>query len=175
MSAGRGRVVSIYTASDRGSAMLQRSEALAVPGHGLEGDRYYAGRGTFSADSTPGREITELTLIEIEVVEHLRGELGLDVHPSDSRRNVVTRGVALNELVGREFRVGNVRLWGAGLCEPCVSLVKGEAHRQLLRGLAHRGGLRARILSCGVISVGDPIHGAGPAAIGAPAREHIMV
>jgi MOSC domain-containing protein YiiM len=137
--------------------MQHRNEVRAVPGRGLEGDRYFTNRGRFSEHSFPGREITELTLIESEVVQHLRFEWGLDVEEADSRRNLVTRGVALNELVGAEFAVGEVRLRGASLCEPCVSLVRSHEHRHLLRALAHKGGLRAQVLSEGVITLGDAL------------------
>jgi MOSC domain-containing protein YiiM len=151
------RVVAIYVAAEAGSPMQPRREVRAVPGRGLEGDRYFAADGTFSGRRLPGREVTELTLIEGEVIEHLRGDWGLDVVESDSRRNLVTSGVALNDLVGREFYVGAVRLRGAGLCEPCVSLVKSPENKHLLRALVHKGGLRAEIVSEGSIAVGDPI------------------
>lgn len=146
--------------------MRSRHEALAVPRRGLEGDRYFDGRGAFSSDPSPGREVTELTLIEAEVIEQLRNDWGIDVDAADSRRNIVTRGVSLNELVDSEFTVGQVRLHGAGLCEPCVSLVKnGDKH--LLRGLAHKGGLRARILTRGVVAIGDIVAPAEAAPIAA--------
>jgi MOSC domain-containing protein YiiM len=108
----------------------------------------------------PGREVTELTLIESEVIEQLREDWGLDIADADSRRNLVTRGVALNELIGGEFYVGGARLRGAGLCEPCVSLVKSRDNMHLLRALVHKGGLRAQIISGGWIAVGDRIGGA---------------
>jgi MOSC domain-containing protein YiiM len=152
-----GRVVAIYTAAGPGDPMQLRDEVRAVPGRGLDGDRYFCQNGTFSERRLPGREITELTLIESEVIQHLRLEWGLDVAEADGRRNLVTRGVALNDLVGSEFRVGEVWLRGASLCEPCVSLVKSPEHRHLLRALAHKGGLRAEILNEGTIARGDPV------------------
>ena len=94
-------------------------------------------------------------MIESEVIDHLRHDLGLDVVASDSRRNIVTRGLRLDELVGREFEIGDVRLAGTELCEPCISLVGGDA--RLLRGLVHKGGLCAQVLTSGTIRVGDPI------------------
>jgi MOSC domain-containing protein YiiM len=152
-----GRIAAIYTAAGPGYPMQPRSEVRAVPGRGLEGDRYFIDSGRFSDRRHPGREITELTLIESEVVQQLRLDWGLDVKEADSRRNLVTRGVALNDLVGSEFDVGEVRLRGASLCEPCVSLVKSPEHRHLLRALAHKGGLRAQVLSGGTIVLGDPV------------------
>jgi MOSC domain-containing protein YiiM len=152
-----GRIVAIYTAHGPGYPMRLRDEVRAVPGRGLEGDRYFTDDGRFSERRLPGREITELTLIESEVIQHLQLDWGLDVEEADSRRNLVTRGLALNDLVGSEFDVGEVRLYGASLCEPCVSLVKSPDHKHLLRALAHKGGLRAQILSEGTIAVGDPV------------------
>lgn len=142
--------------------MQHRSEILAVPSLGLEGDRYFDGRGAFSSGASPGREVTEVTLIEGEVIERLRRDCGIDVDAADSRRNIVTQGIALNELVGSAFRVGNVLLHGAGLCEPCLALVRSHANTHLLRGLAHKGGLRARILTRGVVAVGDIVAPAHP-------------
>jgi MOSC domain-containing protein YiiM len=152
-----GRIVAIYTAAGLGHPMQSRDEVRAVPGRGLEGDRYFSDSGRFSRQRLPGREITELTLIESEVVQHLRLDWGLNVEEVDSRRNLVTWGVALNDLVGSEFHVGEVRLRGESLCEPCVSLVRSHEHTHLLRALAHKGGLRARILTEGTITTGDPI------------------
>jgi MOSC domain-containing protein YiiM len=152
-----GRVVAIYTAPGAGYPMEARAGVRALRGRGLEGDRYFADNGRFSQQVVPGREITELTLIESEVMHHLRLEWGLDVEDADSRRNLVTRGVALNELVGHEFDVGEVRLRGASLCEPCVSLVKSPERKHLLRALAHKGGLRAQVLTEGTITLGDPV------------------
>jgi MOSC domain-containing protein YiiM len=154
------RVVALYTAAAPGSPMQRRDEVRAVPGRGLEGDRYFANNGRFSHRHIPGREITELTLIESEVIQHLRLAWGLDVDEADSRRNLVTHGVALNDLVGSEFEVGQVRLRGASLCEPCVSLVKSPDHSHLLRALAHKGGLRAEVLTEGTIALGDVVAGA---------------
>lgn len=152
-----GRVVSIYVAPAAGSPMRALGRVRAVPQRGLEGDRYFEGNGAFSTGRAPGREVTEVTLIQAEVIEHLRRDWGIDVDGADSRRNIVTRGVALNALVGSEFRVGEVRLVGASLCEPCVSLVRSSENRHLLRALVHKGGLRARILSEGTMAVGDAV------------------
>jgi MOSC domain-containing protein YiiM len=152
-----GRVVSLYTAPTTGAQMQARDHVRAVPRRGLDGDRYFTGDGAFSSRTVPGREATEVTLIEAEVIEDLRRHWGLDVQAADSRRNIVTTGVALNELVGREFQVGAVRLHGASLCEPCISLVKSARNKHLLRGLVHKGGLRAKILSSGTIVVGDAV------------------
>jgi MOSC domain-containing protein YiiM len=132
--------------------MQSVDEARAVPGRGLEGDRYFDQKGTFSKPQ-PDRE---LTLIEAEAIEALKRELGVDYGLGDSRRNVVTRGVPLNHLIDKEFWIGEVKARGLRLCEPCSHLQK-LSHEKVLPGLVHRGGLRAQILSEGMIRVGEPI------------------
>ncbi len=127
--------------------------ARAVPGRGLDGDRYAATAGTFSGKPDPGRDVT---LIEVEALEGLAREYGLELAPAETRRNLLTRGVALNHLVGREFRVGEVRLQGIRLCEPCAHL-EALAGKKVRAGLVHRGGLRAQVRVEGVLRVGDPI------------------
>lgn len=149
-----GRVESIHLASGAEATMRGVAEAVAIAGIGLEGDRYAMLTGSFSAKPKPGRQVT---LIEAEAIEALERELGLVLAPGETRRNLVTRGVALNHLVGREFRVGEVRLRGHELCEPCASLARMTAKPQILPGLTHRGGLRAEILEGGRIRVGDEV------------------
>lgn len=152
-----GRVASIYVASSSSAPMRPRPRVRALPQRGLEGDRYFNRSHSKAPSSRTGRTPAELTLIEAEVIEHLQCDLGLDIAATDSRRNIVTQGIELNALVGRKFQIGEVQLLGTELCEPCVSLVKARENNHLLRGLAHRGGLCAQILSAGTITVGDPI------------------
>lgn len=125
----------------------------AIAGRGLEGDRYFNQVGTYSNRPGTGREVT---LIEIEAIEALKRDYDIGLRPGESRRNIVTRGVPLNHLLGREFKVGEVRLRGARLCEPCSHLQK-LTQQGVMRGLIHRGGLRAEILTGGVIRVDDVI------------------
>ncbi|HEV2281539.1 MAG TPA: MOSC domain-containing protein [bacterium] len=105
----------------------------------------------------PGR----VTLIEEGAFDALRPDYEIEFGAGDSRRNIVTRGVALNHLVGREFRVGDVALRGIRLCEPCRHLEQVTG-RRVRAGLVHRGGLRAQILTAGSISTGDPIEPVEP-------------
>ena len=148
-----GSVVSIHTAPERGAPMLTVQQVNALAGRGLEGDRYFDHNTRLSQN--PARACA-ITLIEAEALEALEREHGVRLEPHESRRNIVTRGVALNELVGREFRVGEVVLRGLMLCEPCRHLEKLTG-KQLIRGLVHRGGLRAEIRRGGVIRVGDAV------------------
>jgi len=149
----RGGVVSIHLAREAAEPMFSVSEVRAVAGKGLEGDRYFKRAGTYSHNSKPGREVT---LIEAEAIEALRRDLDLGLEPGDARRNIVTRGVPLNHLVGQRIRVGEVVLEGVRLCEPCSHL-EGLTKSGVLVGLVHRGGLRAQIVSGGIIRVGDTV------------------
>ena len=134
--------------------MKSRAEVRAVPGQGLEGDRYFSGTGTFSPEhSQPDFEIT---FIEQEKIEAFARESNLPFTSLHARRNIVTEGVSLNDLAGKEFTVGEVRLLGLRLCEPCTYLAK-ISFPETLKGLVHKGGLRAQILSGGLIRVGDRI------------------
>jgi MOSC domain-containing protein YiiM len=151
-----GTVISINVASSAEAPMKSVDEARAVPGRGLEGDRYFFRQGTFYKPQ-PDRE---LTLIEAEAIEALCSEFQVEFDLSASRRNVVTRGVPLNHLVGKEFWIGEVKARGLKLCEPCAHLQR-LSHPKVLPGLVHRGGLRAQILSEGTIRVGQtvkPVH-----------------
>lgn len=148
----KGNVVSIYTAAEAKGHVESVGEAHAVPGRGLEGDRYFNNAGTFSKRLPD----YELTLIELEAIEDLKRDFGVELEPGDGRRNIVTRGVSLNDLVGHEFQVGEVRVRGIRLCEPCSHLAR-LTHKAVLRGLVHRGGLRAQILTDGKIRVGDVV------------------
>jgi MOSC domain-containing protein YiiM len=127
--------------------------ARAVAGRGFEGDRYFNKLGTYSNDPGSGRDIT---LIEIEAIEALRRDYEIELDPSQLRRNIVTQGVALNHLVDREFKIGGVILRGTRLCDPCSHLEK-LTRKGVMRGLIHRGGLRAEIISGGTLRTGDPI------------------
>ena len=150
-----GSVVSIHIAPAAAAPMLTLAEVRAIPGRGLEGDRYLLGTGHYSAKpSVGGREVT---LIEMETVDALDQHLGIKITAAETRRNIATSGVPLNHLVDRTFRVGSVRMRGIRLCEPCMYLEGLTARPQLMNGLVHRGGLRAQVLTEGVIRAGDPI------------------
>lgn len=120
----------------------------------MEADRYFKKIGTYSNVTGGGREIT---LVELESVHALKRDLKIELEPVQTRRNIVTRDVPLNHLVGRQFRLGGeVMLHGVRLCEPCSHL-ENLTLRGVRDGLLHRGGLRADIVSGGTIKVGDLI------------------
>lgn len=141
-----GAVAAILTAPEAEGPLAGVEVVEAIAGQGLAGDRYSEGRGTFSG---PG-DGYQLTLVEAEVLE------SIDLPWDQARRNIVTRGIALNSLVGHRFTVGAVECIGRRLAEPCAHLEK-LARPGLLRPLVHRGGLRADILGGGAITIGDQI------------------
>lgn len=148
----QGTVESIHIAEKAQERARGVDSVNAIPGSGLEGDRYALQQGTFSKPEPD----YELTFIEAEAIEALKRDYEIEVAPGDPRRNIVTRGVPLNHLVGREFRVGPVKIRGLRLCEPCAHL-EGLVGKPVIKGLRHRGGLRAQVLTSGTIRVGDVV------------------
>lgn len=145
-----GTVEAIQLAAEEKGEITQVTEVRAVAGRGLEGDRYFVPEGQ---TQEPKKQIT---LFEAEAAEAVNRDYEIEMVPADTRRNIVTRGVSLNHLVGVEFRVGEVTLRGMKLCEPCGRMQR-LAQKKLLKPLVHRGGLRAEILTSGTIRAGDNI------------------
>ncbi|HUI40433.1 MAG TPA: MOSC domain-containing protein [Terriglobia bacterium] len=147
-----GWVMGVYIGTEARAPLASVTEVRAEAGRGLEGDRYWSGKGTFWKPLSD----REVTLIETEVLEALAANTGITLEPRDARRNLATRGVRLNALVNRRFRVGEALLLGIRLCEPCGHLeeLTGQSLRPHLFGC---GGLRAAIQSSGLIRVGDTI------------------
>ncbi len=150
-----GSVVGIYIAPEAGAPMESRSEVEALANKGLDGDRYARAEGKFSGHKRPDQQ-RAVTLIEREALLAIFTEYGIELGEELTRRNIVVEGVALNHLVGREFMVGEVRMLGVGLAEPCAYLeeISGVKARQ---PLIHRGGLRAEVLTSGRIVVADKV------------------
>ena len=147
----QGTVVSIGISPNGGESMATVDGVRAFAGRGLEGDRYFSNLGTFSDTPGSGRQVT---LIESEAIDAVERDCGYKLEYKDSRRNIVTHGVALNDLVGKEFSVGAVPMLGVRLCDPCNhSFPDGNVKQALVQ----RGGLRADILNDGVIRVGDAV------------------
>lgn len=146
-------IQAIYISPGEGEAMQSLLEARAVPGKGLEGDRYFNKSGKYSDQPGTGRE---LTLIESEALEFLAQQSGIRLSPDQTRRNLLTRGVQLNSLVGKVFQIGEITVRGVRLCDPC-SYLEGMTQPGVLQGLVDRGGLRVDILTEGTIRVGDAV------------------
>ena len=152
---GLGVVTGINVSGGAAAPMRALSSVEAVAGMGLVGDRYADGTGHFSPTlrQDGGRQIT---LIEEEAVEAAAAAVGVEFTPSQSRRNLATRGVALNDLIGYRFRIGGVVIDGCGVCKPCTYLEELTG-KPVRRSLVDRGGLRARIVESGRITTGDTI------------------
>lgn len=149
-SSGVVEMVAVAEAAEAPMREVEFAEAMA--GRGLRGDRYADGDGTFSDPTGRGYD---LTLVEAEALEELaRGDVRLA--PADARRNLVVRGVDLDDFIGERFTVGGVECFGQRRCEPCAHLER-LTKPGVLRGLVHRGGLRADILTDGEIRPGDKI------------------
>jgi MOSC domain-containing protein YiiM len=145
-----GSVEQIFIAEPE-SVPFGVDSVLAITGRGLEGDRYLAPEDGWAPRGTA------ITLIEAEEIEAIRAEYGIDLTGGRSRRQLVTRGVRLNDLVGQEFGVGPIRCRGVELCEPCMHLTELLGAPDLIKASAHRAGLRADILAGGRIAVGDSV------------------
>ena len=149
-----GRVVSLFVVDRKAEPMQQVEQFSALAGRGIEGDRYLLGTGTYSKKPEPGRQIT---LIKSEVLESLKDKFNITVKPEESRRNVLTEGIEINDLIGTEFFVGTVRLRAHRLTEPCKYLENLLEQPGLYKELWGNGGISCEILTDGVINEGDII------------------
>jgi MOSC domain-containing protein YiiM len=144
-----GRVEAIFVTSEHGELPAPVERVQARAGRGLEGNRYYWAEG----EAPPGRAVT---LVAAEAMEAAASEGVLSIEPAATRRNVLTRGIDVNELVGKRFRIGDVECEGVELCEPCSHL-ESMTEPGVIKALVHRAGLNADILNDGEIRVGDPV------------------
>lgn len=147
-----GVVEHIHLAAEVGAPTYAVPSVDAVAGEGLVGDRKY---GAATAQRRPGVGL-DLTLVEAEAIEAVLADSGIELAPGETRRNVTTRGVALSDLVGRRFYVGDVLCEGVRLCEPCEYL-QAKLGKPLVKAMIHRAGLRANLLGSGPIRVGDSV------------------
>jgi MOSC domain-containing protein YiiM len=161
-----GQVVGIYIAPVGKAPLHPVEQVNAVSGVGLEGDRYFQRTGSFVKGDAGVNAGQQATLIEREAIEAAEREYDIKLEPGQSRRNIETRGVALNHLVGKEFRVGQAVLRGIKLCEPCGHL-ENLTGKGVRASLIHRGGLRAQIVTDGLIRAGDRVEILEPAEVGA--------
>lgn len=148
-----GELIGIFVAAEKAAPLRAVESVEARAGEGLVGDRYFLQKGTFTK---PGQVDREVTLIESEALDALARETEVALEPAAARRNLLTRGVPLNHLVGQEFVIGETVLRGIRLCEPCGHL-EGLTGKGVKSGLIHRGGLRAQILKGGLLCTGDRI------------------
>lgn len=150
-----GTVKYLFISEKANGYMQPIKKANLVSGKGIEGDRYFNGSGTFS-EKLKGNPAAEVTLIEKEEIDKFNLEHNQNHGYDDFRRNVVTEGIKLNDLVGKTFSIGEVTLKGIRLCEPCSHLAD-TVDQLVLPHLVGRGGLRAQIISTNTIEIGDTI------------------
>ena len=150
-----GSVVGIFIAPAAGAPMEAIERAEVVAGRGIVGDRYFDGRGYYS--QVPPLTGRRLTLIAGEALDALAAETEIDLAPHECRRNLITRGVDLDALIGRRFRIGAIECYGERHCPPCGYLEGLTGKKGVNRGLTDRGGIRAEILLDGAIALGDEI------------------
>ena len=146
-----GQIESIHRAAAGSAPMEELHEAVLVANVGIDGDRYASGLGHYSGRPHVDRQ---LTLIEAEVLDALRRDHQVKLHPNEHRRNITTRGVPVNHLVGAYFSLGSCVLYGGRLNVPCAYL-DGLVGRSVFRPLVHRSGVNARIIVGGTIRPGD--------------------
>jgi MOSC domain-containing protein YiiM len=144
-----GLVEAIFVTSEHGELPVPVERVQAHAGRGLEGNRYYWADG----DAPPGRAVT---LVAAEAMDAVASEGEVSIEPAATRRNVLTRGVDVKELVGKRFRIGDVECEGVELCEPCAHL-ESMTQPGAIKALVHRAGLNADILNDGEIRVGDRV------------------
>ena len=143
-----GKVVEIGITNIKGNQIQKVNKVEALKGKGLQNDRKF---------SENNQERRQITLIEIENINHFNNISNTNIHPVDFRRNIITENVRLNELVGKEFFVGNTKLKGHDLCRPCKYLQDKLKQNNFVKEFLHTGGLRCEILTSGKINVGDII------------------
>src|SRR5918998_3624139 len=136
-----GQVEAIRISPERGK-LPEPVESIDVTDEGLPGDRYF-GRG-------------DITLVEAEALEAFREDTGIELSHAEIRRQVLTSGVRLNDLLGKRLRVGGVEAVGVEWCEPCRH-IESLTYPGVLKGMVHRAGLRAEIVQAGRIAVGDEV------------------
>ncbi|MGZ4398986.1 MAG: MOSC domain-containing protein [Gaiellaceae bacterium] len=144
-----GRVLAIFVAPSRGEPTRPVEAIEVIAGRGVVGDRHLAAEGA-------PHTVADLSLVESEAVAAFVEQTGIPLEPGETRRQVVTEGIRLNELVGRRFRVGALECLGVELCEPCEHL-EGLTRPGVLRGMVHRAGITANASANGTIAVGDPV------------------
>jgi MOSC domain-containing protein YiiM len=150
----RGTVEQIFIAERSGQPMRSVDEVVGEAERGLLGDRHC--RPLDAPPLSPSERVPDISLVEAEVLESLRHEHGIEFGASETRRNILTRGIRLNDLIGRQFRLGELLCEGVEICEPCIH-VQQKVGKPILKPLVHRGGLRARIVAGGLVRVGDII------------------
>ena len=151
-----GKVTHIFISPNEGEPMQELQEVKAIEQLGLEGDRYAGERGAWSKSKR--KVIRQVSVIEQEAIDRANSVLETSFLPKETRRNIVVSDFPLNDLIGKEFMVGDVRMRGVELCDPCKRPPKLIGKSGFEESFTGYGGLRAEILTTGQISVGDTVH-----------------
>ena len=149
-----GKIIAIFVAPTQHADQLEVEAVQLKTGKGIVGDRFFGLRKT-----QPGRN---LTLIGSEVIEEFNQAYRLSIRVSSPRRNLVTQGISLNQLIGKTFKIGEVLCRGIELCEPCKVMARQFPagilpQAEIIRAFAHKGGIRVEVLTDGVVRTGDKI------------------
>lgn len=153
MTTHTARIREIYIGPEREGPMTSVSRVQAIAGKGLTGDRYANGLGSYSKS----KGLRDVTLMEIESLWDFYRSTGIDLHPSLTRRNIITEGICLPDLIGQSFTIGSVPFLALRPCPPCTHLARLVGMPHILPGLARSAGIYAQILEDGMISVEDPL------------------
>ena len=149
-----GKIIGLFIVDRSAEPMKKVDQLTALAGQGIEGDRYLLGTGTYSKKPEPGRQVT---FIQSEVLTSLNGKFNITIKPEEPRRNVLTEGIEINNLIGKEFLVGIVRLRAHRLTRPCKYLENLLGQPGLYKELWDHGGISCEILTDGIIEEGDII------------------
>lgn len=150
-----GTVRQILVGADAGAELEAVESALLEAGRGVAGDRYYHSRGTFSK-KLAGTPAVEATLIEQEQIDAFNAVAGRNYSGKDFRRNIVTQGIGLADMIGRTFRVGDATLQGMRFCEPCAHL-SAMLGPEIMQHMVHKAGIRAQVVATGLVRIADTI------------------
>ena len=143
-----GKVIKIGICKNKGDKIVNLNDVQAIKGKGLVNERHFRENN---------KKRCQITLIEIENINHYNKITGTTIPAINFLRNIVTEGVQLNELLGKEFSIGAVKLKAHDLCRPCINLQESLRQKNTVKEFLHTGGLRCEILSSGKICVGDQI------------------
>ena len=150
-----GRVIEIYIATQSDAPVEPQASAQLEAGQGILGDRHFLPQQALAMDDASRRK-EDISIISADELDAFNAQFELSIPHGDFRRNIITRGIDLNALVGKRFRIGTVLCEGMELCEPCSKLAKNVS-RLVLPHLVHRGGLRAAVIESGQVVPGDTI------------------
>ena len=143
-----GKVLEIGISENRSNKIVNVNDVEAIKGKGLVGEKHF---------KDENNKRCQITLIEVESVNHYNKITGTMIPAIEFLRNIITEGIQLNELVGKEFLIGAVKVKAHDLCRPCKNLQKFFQQKNTVKELLHTGGLRCEILSSGKIYVDDQI------------------